>query len=150
MSKYNSQAPYIASYMIFTNDKNEVAFLLRSNTSWMDGYYTLPSGKVEPDEFFIACAVREAKEEVGVDVLPEDAHMSLIMHRSEPDGFWVDAYITIHKWQGDLHNAEPHVHGNLAWFALDELPKNIVPGVRVALEQIAKGKTYYEYTREDV
>lgn len=68
---FNTATPYIASYVILKKD-NKAAFVLRSKTGWRNGFYGLPAGKVENDESYIACAIREVKEEVGVDVAALD------------------------------------------------------------------------------
>lgn len=56
-----AQTPYLAAYLIFRNDEGKIAFVLRENTHWMNGYYGLPSGKVEADERVLVAAAREAK-----------------------------------------------------------------------------------------
>lgn len=43
---YDIETPYTAVYLVFRKN-NKVAFVLRSNTDWMEGYYGLPAGKVE-------------------------------------------------------------------------------------------------------
>ncbi|MCA9330450.1 NUDIX domain-containing protein, partial [Candidatus Saccharibacteria bacterium] len=73
----------------------------------MDGRYGLPAGKVEKLETFLKAAVREAKEEVGVDVDPADLRHILTVHRDSPDDevdgdmTWVDVFFETTKWQGE-------------------------------------------------
>ncbi|MDB5184940.1 MAG: mismatch repair protein MutT [Candidatus Saccharibacteria bacterium] len=141
--KYDTAAPYIASYVLLRRD-NTIAFVLRRNTQWMDGYYSLPSGKVEKMEAFSAGAIREAKEEVGVTIAPEDLRPVLTMHREGGDTQWVDVYFEVDKWEGEPVNAEPHVHSELAWLDLDNLPENVIPSVVVALEHIKAGTHFAE------
>ncbi len=142
--KYNTATPYIASYVILRKD-NKVAFILRENTAWMNGYYGLPSGKVEKNERYLAAAVREAKEEAGVDITPKDLIPLHTSHRKEPEMTWVDIYFEATSWEGEPYNAEPHMHAELKWLDPKKLPKNIIPGVRFAIEQIAAGKIYSEF-----
>lgn len=145
---YDTQTPYAASYLIFKKD-SKVAFLLRSNTSWMNNYYSLPSGKVEVGESFLQAAVRETKEEVGVDLRAEQLRPVLTCHRREMDGgndgmVWVDVMFEVLEWKGELINAEPHMHGELAWLDLDNLPDNIIPSLRIMLEAYQAGQSYCE------
>ncbi len=142
--KYNTATPYIASYVIIHQDK-KIAFVLRENTPWMNGYYGLPSGKVEKGETYTEAAIREAKEETGVKIQPKDLDQLLVLHRKEPEMTWVDIFFEAKTWQGEPFNAEPDMHSELAWFDLKHLPKNVIPSVRYALEQIEAGKTYGEF-----
>lgn len=135
--------PYIACYVLIEKD-GKIAFVLRENTAWMNNHYGLPSGKVENDESYLAAAVREAKEEVGINVEPADLKFVHVMHRRE--GYdWVDVYFKADSWKGEPYNAEPHMHSELAWFALNDLPENTIPPVKFALEQIEAGRQYSEY-----
>lgn len=151
MNKFDIQRPYLASYMIFYNDKGEIALLLRTGDRWMSGHYGLPAGKVEIDESFTACAIRESKEEVGVTVRPEDLEHLVTEHRYEADpagNNWVDIFFEVKKWEGELVNAEPEAHSELAWFSLENLPENMVPNVRAVLEGLRTGARFMEFNWE--
>ena len=135
--------PYTAVYLLFRRE-GKLAFVLRANTGWMDGYYGLPAGRVEQGESLAAAAVREAKEEAGVDLSPDDLELVLTAHRNDPDSLWVDAMFEVKDWQGEIHNAEPEVHSELAWLDPDFLPENILPYTKHYLEQLAAGHNYAE------
>lgn len=144
---YDTATPYIASYIIF-RDGDKIALLLRGQkVSWMQNHYGLPAGKVEKDEPYLAAAVREAKEEVGVDIDESELQHVLTMHRQEVDEDmeWVDVFFEAQTWHGELHNAEPHVHDKLEWFELNKLPENTISSVKFALEQIRDGNMYCQY-----
>lgn len=138
-----SATPNIASYVLIERD-GKYAFLLRDNTPWMNGYYSLPSGKVDVGEPYTTAAVRETKEEVNVDIQPEDLQFVHIMYRHDDTDF-VDVYFVANKWSGEAENLEPHKHKELAWFALDMLPENMVPCVREALEHVQANVQFSEY-----
>ncbi len=144
MAKYDSQTPYIASYVIIRRE-DKIAFLLRSNTQWMNGYYGLPSGKVEKNESALAAACREALEEIGIKVNSQALRFVHVMHRQNPDLDWIDIFFEADKFQGIPVNAEPEVHGELAWFNLEDLPENTVDYVAVALKSINNGEVYSQY-----
>ena len=144
---YNTAHPHIASYMLLKKD-GKVAFVLRSHTSWMNGYYGLPSGKVEKGEPYLQAAVREAKEEAGVTIKEEDLQPVLTVHRYDSSSNvkdWVDVYFEASQWTGEPHNAEPHKHSELIWMDTANLPKNVIPSVRYSLSEIEAGKHYAEY-----
>ena len=142
--------PYIACFVILKRG-NEIAMILRKDTGWMDGYYGLPTGKGEWFETFSTGAIREAKEESGVEILPKDIHFVHLAHRHGEDRLtnkfldWVDVYFEADLWTGEPYNAEEEKGERLDWLDLNDLPENIVPPQRDALLRIAKGEFYSEY-----
>ena len=148
--KYNTQRPYAAVYAIVQNDKKEIAFVLRSNTAWMNGYYGLPAGKTEKSESSIVGVIREAKEEIGIDVKSQHVHHAITAHRhstEENDDAmdWIDIFFEITKWEGEPYNAEPQVHSEMAWLDPHNLPDNVIPSLKATIDAWAKGEKYYEY-----
>lgn len=146
--KYGSARPYAACFVILMKDDG-IAMVLRKNTGWMDDYYGLPAGKLEYGETFTQGAIREAKEEAGVDIKPDDMRVVHVAHRHGEEGElfmdWVDVYFAVDAWQGEPHNAEPDKSERLDWLNINDLPDNIVPSQRAALTEIAKGNSYSEF-----
>jgi 8-oxo-dGTP diphosphatase len=146
--KYDAARPYLASFVILRKG-SKVAMVLRQNTGWMDGHYGLPAGKVEWQETYEQCAVREAKEEAGVAVRAEKLRFVHLVHRHGEEGEifmdWVDVYFEADEWDGEPHNAEPDKSTRLDWLDLNDLPENIVPPQRQALLDLAAGKLYSEF-----
>ena len=60
-----------ASYIVLMRD-NQVMLLKRFNTGYEDGKYSLIAGHVDEGETFTQCIIREAKEESGILLKPED------------------------------------------------------------------------------
>lgn len=108
----------------------------RANTGWADGYYSLPAGHVEGNEPLTAAAVREVKEEAGIDIDPAHLQLVHVMHRSnkEDDQERLDFYFLIKQWKGEPHLGEPEKSDHLGWFAVSELPENTLENVKRALE----------------
>ena len=150
---YNTQTPFAASYVIVKNDEGLMAFVLRENTSWMNGYYSLPAGKTEKRESFRACAAREAKEEIGISVEPSDLKHAITVHRysisdDAPDTEWIDILFEVIKYSGTVRNAEPHIHSEVAWLDPRNLPVNVIPPLKATVEALARGERYFEYGYE--
>jgi 8-oxo-dGTP diphosphatase len=145
---YDTATPYLASFVLL-RDGNKLAFVMRSNTDWMNGYYGLPAGKVEKGEQFTLAALREAKEEVGVDIeLKNLKHLTTVYRHSE-DSDWVDVYFEATEWKGEVVNAEPEKHSELAWLDIDALPESVIPSQRAALQLIKDSIMYGEYGWEE-
>jgi mutator protein MutT len=113
--------------------------LRRANTGWADGYYTMPAGHLDGGEALTAAAVREAKEEVGIDIDPHDLKLVHTMHRSnkEDDQERLDFYFLAQKWHGEPYIAEPKAD-RLDWFSLSDLPKHTLENVRRTLQEYEK------------
>lgn len=144
MSKFDSATPYIACFVILRRNK-KVAMVKRKNTNWMDGYYGLPAGKVEWGERFILGAVREAKEEAGIDITPTDLRYVHTVHRHSEDTDWIDIYFEVDSWRGEPYNAEEDKSDELVWLEIDNLPNNVVPPQKDAIERAQKGEYFSEY-----
>ncbi|WP_330230576.1 NUDIX domain-containing protein [Nocardia sp. NBC_00508] len=58
----------------------------RQNTGFEDGSSHLPSGHLEADESVITALIREAEEEIGISINPDDVNFAHIMHNSSSGG----------------------------------------------------------------
>ena len=136
-----------ASYLVLFKD-GKVLLLRRFNTGYEDGKYSMVAGHVEPGETFTQCMMREAREEVGVSLEPEDLKVVHVMHRDSnevEDNERVDVFFIAEKWSGDIVNKEPHKCDDLSWFEFDDLPENIIPYIKQAIESIRDENFYSEH-----
>ena len=125
-------------------DENRILMARRFNTGYRDGEYSVPAGHLDGNETVIAAGIREAKEEVGVDIAASDMTFSSVMHRIEGDER-VDFFVMVKKWDGEIVNAEPHKCDDLRWVNMKELPANIIPYVRGAIDNHLNGITFDEF-----
>ena len=133
-----------ASYLTLFKD-NKILLLKRCNTGYEDGNYSLVAGHVDPNETFTQCIIREAEEEAGILLKPEDLKVVHVMHRNSgtaENNERVDVFFIAEKWDGEIINKEPHKCDDLSWFDLDSIPENVIPYIRQAIEGI-KNKIYY-------
>jgi 8-oxo-dGTP pyrophosphatase MutT (NUDIX family) len=124
---------------------NEILFLLRSNTGWLDDHYSPPGGVKEPGETLPAAAIREATEEVGLTVLPENLMLAHVMHNFTSGQEWIAAFFITEKWSGTPGIKEPHKHSDLKWVHIENLPENTSPYVRQAIEAYLEEMPYSEF-----
>ncbi len=64
-----------------------------------DGHWTIPKGEIEPGEEFLATALREFKEEVGIGIDPKSRFLELGSIRQK-GGKIVHAWGVEYDWQG--------------------------------------------------
>lgn len=131
-------------FVILMREGN-ILLLRRANTGWQDGNYSLPAGHLESGETAREGASREAKEEVGIDIDPNDLEFLLTQYRWHVDHGRVGFYFAPKKWSGEIRNAEPDKADDLQFFPIDTLPENMVEHVREALKSFIEGESYCEH-----
>ncbi|MDN4615357.1 NUDIX domain-containing protein [Leifsonia sp. F6_8S_P_1B] len=135
-----------AVYLCLRDDRGRVLLLRRAGTGYRDGELALPAGHIEPGESATAALLRETREELGLD-LPADAVRMVLVQHGIADGLaYVDFVFAAVLARGMRPRiAEPDKASELLWAPLDELPADVVPVIRNALEALARGETYTEY-----
>ncbi|MDX9992202.1 MAG: NUDIX domain-containing protein [Anaerolineales bacterium] len=133
----------IAVHLLFIKDE-KVLLLRRFNTGYEDGNYSLVAGHVDAGETVTQTAIREAQEEAGVQIAPENIEVVHVIHRKSNDER-IDFFVQVNAWDGEIQNMEPDKCDDLSWFPLADLPANIIPYVRFGIENYQKGIFYSEY-----
>jgi 8-oxo-dGTP diphosphatase len=132
-----------AVYLLFEQN-NTILFLRRCGTGYKDGEYMFPAGHVEMGEGVFAAAVREAREEVGVDIREADMVFVHALHRSHEnkDGEHdrIDMFFRIRAWSGSLRNAEPEKCDDMLFAPITSPPKDTTPYIRHVLACIGRGE----------
>src|SRR4051812_28584615 len=98
-----------AAYLLLKKD-GKILLGRRQNTTYYDGWYgSGASGHVEAGELPIDAVLREAKEEIGIDIKPEDVVFAHAMYRVAHDesGERVDYFFITKNWTGEPKIMEP-------------------------------------------
>lgn len=144
MTKRHTIIP--ASYLILKQE-NKILLTRRFNTGFEDGQYSMIAGHVDQGETFSEGMIREAQEEAGIILNPNDIQLVHMMHRKSHVNAEerIDAYFLARTWSGELTNKEPHKCDDFSWFDMENLPENIIPYIKTALEYIKQDISYSEY-----
>lgn len=139
-----------AAYILFVRDDN-VLLLRRAGTRYYCGWWALPAGHVEEGETPLQCALREAEEEVGIRLQPEQLQHAISMYQSGADtgrtsNNRLDVFFITREWSGEPTNCEPHKASELAWHPLGALPQDLVHSTRAAIDAWMQGAAYLERT----
>ena len=91
-----------AVYLIPKYTKNQYCLTRRFNTGYMDGFYSLPAGHLDGGENLVEAMIREAKEEVGIVIKPNDLNLVHVSNNlfSKPER--IDFFFICEKWTGDV------------------------------------------------
>jgi len=144
MSDSKRYAVNIVVLMLLIKE-NKVLLMRRQNTGWADGDYDLVGGHHDGHESLRQALAREALEEIGITVKPEDATFTHFLQYID-DTEYLYSFYTVKKWQGEPEIKEPHKCDKLEWFPLDALPSNLTPATQLVFEKYKAGEIYTEFT----
>lgn len=120
--------------------KTEILLSLRKNTGYRDGEYELPGGHVEEGEDLKQAMVREAKEELLIDIKEENLKIAHILHHY--NGNRINFIFITEYYEGKIGIGEPDSCEKLEWFNINNLPENIIPKIKKSIEEIKEGVFY--------
>lgn len=148
----NKERPMFRSAMFVAieNENGEYLLQRRANTGFLDGYYDLVSGHLEYNESCETCAVREAKEEVGLHIAPTDLKLvALFQSNFEPNIKYLNCIYTTNRYTGSPAIGEPKKIDDMKWFAPSHFPEKLTVGTRVFLQSLKSEviQNYYVDTK---
>ena len=117
--------PLVGIGVLIFNHKNEMLLGHRINSHGM-GTWCNPGGHLEFGESFETCAIREVKEEIGVDITdPKFFDITHDIFEAEKKHY-VSIFMQCNFPEGQvIQNMEPHKFSEWKWFDWDNLPENI-------------------------
>lgn len=127
---------------------NKVLLFFRNDGffNYDGGWWVLPAGHVEQHETAQDAAIREAKEELDIDIAPKDITCVHVISNlaSRTESF--DFFFEVSKFSGQIRNCEGDKCADMQYFTIDEIKnlKNVVSTTRISLENIVKGQIYSE------
>jgi 8-oxo-dGTP diphosphatase len=126
---------------------NKGGILLLRQRKAQGGKFTFVGGTIEEGEFAKQTLVREAFEEAGIIINPEDLRLAHILHKKYKNGMRIILYFKTARWEGKLRNREPHKFVEASFYPLDELPASLSSTARHVLRMYRKGEMYSEYLK---
>lgn len=136
---------YSAVFLLIQKD-GKLLMQKRAGTGWRDGEYSPVVGHLDGGMTIAEEAVREAQEEVGLTIYPEDLRVVYIAHqKGGNEREYINFYLRVEKWSGEPQNLEPEFCSELGWFPIDNLPKDTQPDVLFALDNYRKGLFFSEF-----
>ena len=132
----------VAVYLLLIKD-DKVLLSRRFNTGWMDGKYSLISGHLDGNETVSEAMIREAFEEAKIKIKKEDLIPATVIDRKS-DEEYIDFFFVVNNWEGIPIIGEPEKCDDLSWFSIDNLPDNLLPFIKEAIENYRNKVAFFE------
>ncbi|HXS15333.1 MAG TPA: NUDIX domain-containing protein [Candidatus Saccharimonadales bacterium] len=123
---------HIGVVVVITHPQTNKILLGKRKNAYMAGHYGLPGGRVEIEETTETSAIREVLEETNLKVSNLE-YIGVVRELQDTYNF-IHFGMETSSFSGELQNAEPEKCEGWEWFAVDELPEDILPGHKVVLD----------------
>jgi 8-oxo-dGTP pyrophosphatase MutT (NUDIX family) len=132
--------------LLLLTDGEHVLLALREGTGYADGQWNLPSGKLEHGEDAVSAVIREAREEIGLQLDPSEPRLvATVHHRNTAGSSRVGLVFTV-AYDPTRHqepvNAEPHKCAKIEWFPADMPPSNTYPYTAACLRAFRESQPF--------
>ena len=149
MSFDDPQSFIICPHLIVQRDKK---ILLLKRADWaplFPGHWHCVTGKIENGETPKESIIREAYEEIGIQIDPELKTTVAVKAQCFNDHtkIWRDLslFFVTHCDDQEPVNKEPRLHDAMDWFDVNNLPEPIIPVVKIGMEHLMKQRSYGEF-----
>jgi 8-oxo-dGTP diphosphatase len=136
----------VGAHLLLVNSAGTILLGRRTGTGWADGWWHAhPAGHLdEGGESVLDAIVREAREELGVDVRIQDLRHVVTVHQRDNGAAQsrMQLFFSCTRWTGTPRITEPHLCDEIGWFPPQNLPPNLVPYTRTAIEAMAEGQSF--------
>ncbi|MGW6726254.1 NUDIX hydrolase [Nocardia sp. NPDC055029] len=131
-------------HILLIRDDRILLSLRRSGDKY-DNRWHLPSGKLEAGESAAVGAVREAMEEIGVELEPAALRLVHVAHVTAPGrDSRLGLFFRAERWRGEPFNREPDKCYALQWFPLSDLPADLIEYSALGIAALNSAVPYSE------
>lgn len=129
----------LTTMVIVVDKKNNKILMQKRKKSWLG--YAPPGGHVEDFESLVECAIREVKEETGIDVL--NLKFNSITHFVKSDGRYIVFNYYTEDFYGEL--IEENLEGEPLWLDIEKLDEyELSDGLKERFERMFFDKNIVE------
>ncbi|MGH3516100.1 MAG: NUDIX domain-containing protein [Haloechinothrix sp.] len=134
----------VAVHVFLIDPRGRILLMRRAGSGYADDLLGLPAGHVDLGETPSGCAIREVREELGIELDPERLRPAGTMFRRslEPR---VDIFFTTTTWRGTQEIREPHKCTELVWADPHQLPADALDFLGQAWSDAQSGQSLREF-----
>ncbi len=127
-------------YLILKNDDGQILLQRRQGTKLWPGFLALPAGHIDKGENAYEAAIREAREELGIEISLDDIVDTYVVNRKNKSlPSYYDVYFEISKYIGEIKINEPEKCSELVWIDPNNLPYDMIDFEKEAIDNNYKG-----------
>lgn len=134
---HETSHPRVGVGVLLTDNHGRVLLTLRKRPPEA-GCWSIVGGKVDFLETLEQCAIREAREEVGVEIILRSLLCVTDHCLLGENQHWVSPAYLGQILSGEATNCEPAKTREVRWFGLDQLPPNLTMTARNAIRAYSK------------
>lgn len=135
-----SQGPKVGAGVVVMKDG--MTLLAKRKGSHGEGMWGSMGGHVEFGESPIETVKREAKEELGIEI--GNVKFVTCTNLIRDGKHYLDVSFVAELVSGEPTIQEPDRIEEIGWYALTDLPEPLFDPVRIVLEAMKSGETYFE------
>lgn len=149
--RFKNYSAVMLMLMRKNNDgKEDILLQKRKNTGYMDGYWDFSaSGHVEENEPMKKSMIREAFEELGVEIKYDDLDFVTLIHKNK-GAIYYNGYFKSEKWINEPKINEPEKCEEIKWFCIDNLPENLIDDRKEAIYNYKNKVSYSEFGWDNI
>jgi 8-oxo-dGTP pyrophosphatase MutT (NUDIX family) len=136
---------------IIIKQNNKILLFFRNDGyfNYDGGWWVLPAGHIEQGETAMNATIREAREEMGIEIAPADIKCVHIMSNLASHIQSFDFFFEVSNYTGTIRNCEGDKCVDMKYFTFDEIKnlQNVISPTRIALDAIANKQFYSECVR---
>ena len=127
-------------YLIIKNKEGEILLQRRQGTKLWPGFLALPAGHLDVGEDAYEAAIREAKEELDIDIKVDNISDVFVVNRKNKSLLpYYDVYFELNGYNGEIKINEPNKCSELVWSNIASLPEDMIEFEKIALNNYLNG-----------
>lgn len=119
---------------------NQILLMKRKNTGNDDGMYELPGGHLEKNEDLFDAMIREAKEELLIDLKRDDLKIVHLTHHYTGERLNFIFSCELNDLEPKI--GEPNKCEELLWVDINKLPEETTDKVKIMIQNITNENFY--------
>lgn len=121
-------------YLIIKNNEGKILLQRRQGSNLWPGFLALPAGHLDVGEDAYEAAIREAKEELDINITVDNISDVFVVNRKNKSLLpYYDVYFELNGYNGEIKINEPNKCSELVWSNIKSLPEDMIEFEKIAL-----------------